>query len=110
MTYRVDLTDRAVRDLEILYLEKDAAESRAAARWFNQLEAAVYGLERHPYRCPAAPESRTIKGKLWHLLYGKKPHVYRVIFEIDERQRTVRVLTIRHGARRKLKRWDLGKL
>jgi len=107
MTYRVELTERAIRDLEILYLEKNAAESQAASRWFNGLEKAVYGLERHPYRCTAAPESRTMKRKLRHLLYGKNPHVYRVIFEIDEQQKTVWVLTIRHGARQKLKRSNL---
>lgn len=45
MTYRVELTDRAVRDLEMLYLTKNAVESQAAARWFNSLEKAVYGLE-----------------------------------------------------------------
>ena len=59
MTYRVELTGRAIRDLEILYLEKNAAESQAASRWFNGLENAVYGLERHPSRSTAAPESRT---------------------------------------------------
>jgi mRNA-degrading endonuclease RelE of RelBE toxin-antitoxin system len=100
MTYRVELTDRAVRDLEILYQEKNAAESLAAARWFNGLEKAVCRLERYPLRCPMAPESRKMKRALRHLLYGKKPYVYRVIFEIDEPQRTVWVLTIRHAARK----------
>ena len=33
-----------------------------------------------------------------HLLYGKRPNVYRVIFEIDAPRKVVRVLTIRHGA------------
>ncbi|MFZ1134536.1 MAG: type II toxin-antitoxin system RelE/ParE family toxin [Candidatus Korobacteraceae bacterium] len=107
MTYRVELTDRAVRDLEILYLEKNATESQAAARWFNGLEKAVLGLERHPYRCPAAPESRKMKREVRHLLYGGKPHTYRVIYEIDESRRIVSVLTIRHGARQKLKRSEL---
>jgi hypothetical protein len=37
MTYRVEFTARASRDLEFLYEEKNAAESRAAARWFNGL-------------------------------------------------------------------------
>ena len=107
MTYRVELTDRAVRDLEILYLEKNAQGSQAAARWFNRLEKAVCGLEQRPHRCPAAPESRTMKRELRHLLYGNKPHVYRVIYEIDERQSTVWVLTIRHGARRRMRRAEL---
>ena len=33
------------------------------------------------------------------LLYGKKPHVYRVIYQIDEQRQLVTVLAIRHGAR-----------
>ena len=49
-----------------------------------------------------------MKRKLWHLLYGKKPHVYRVIYEIDEQQQTVWVLKIRHAARRKAKASDLA--
>ena len=49
-----------------------------------------------------------MKRKLWHLLYGKKPHVYRVIYEIDEHRRTVWVLTIRHAARQQARKPDLG--
>jgi hypothetical protein len=33
MAYSVEFAARAARDLEILYLEKNAAESHAAARW-----------------------------------------------------------------------------
>jgi mRNA-degrading endonuclease RelE of RelBE toxin-antitoxin system len=35
---------------------------------------------------------------LRHLLYGAKRDVYRVIYEIDEAHKAVRVLTIRHAA------------
>jgi mRNA-degrading endonuclease RelE of RelBE toxin-antitoxin system len=108
MTYRVELANRAMRDLEILYLEKNAVDSPAAARWYNRLEEAVSALGTHPYRCPVAPESRKLKRNLWHLLYGKKPHVYRVIYGIDEPRQTVWVLTIRHSARRKVKATDLA--
>ncbi len=107
MKYRVEFAARAFRDLEILYLEKNAVESSAAARWYNGLERAVDALESYPHRCPVAPEARSAKRKLRHLLYGKKPHVYRVIYEVDEERRTVWVLTIRHGARRKVKSADL---
>ena len=108
MKYHVELADRAVRDLELLYLEKNAAESQAAARWFNRLEKAVSALGRYPFRCPAAPEGRKKKRNLRNLLYGKKPHVYRVIYEIDEQRRTVWVLTIRHAAREQARKSDLG--
>jgi toxin ParE1/3/4 len=107
MAFRVEFAARAARDLEILYLEKNAAESPAAVRWYNGLEQAVYELETHPNRCPVAPEARRVKRRLRHLLYGSKPHVYRVIYEVDERRQEVRVLTIRHGARRTIERADL---
>jgi toxin ParE1/3/4 len=98
MPYHVELTGRAARDLALLYDEKNAAESLAAALWFNGLEKAVYTLETYPRRCPFARESRKTDRPLRNLLYGKKPHVYRVIYETDERKKLVRVLTIRHGA------------
>jgi toxin ParE1/3/4 len=98
MTYLVEQTDRCARDLAALYEEKNAVESIAAARWFNGLENAVDTLATYPRRCPIAPESKKARRLLRHLLYGKKPHVYRVIYEIDELHKLVRVLTIRHGA------------
>jgi toxin ParE1/3/4 len=107
MPYRVEFAARAARDLEIIYVEKSATESPVAARWYNGLEEAVYALGTRPSRCPVAPEGRKPRRKLRHLLYGKKPHVYRVIYEVEERQ-TVWVLTIRHGARRKIQTSDLA--
>ena len=105
--YAVELSVRAARDLDYLYGWINAAESIAAARWYNGLEKAVYSLERFPRRCPAAPESKKIKRPLRHLLHGKKPHVYRVIYEIDEPRKTVRVLTIRHGGMEEAQRYEL---
>ncbi|MGA2814567.1 MAG: type II toxin-antitoxin system RelE/ParE family toxin [Candidatus Acidiferrum sp.] len=110
MTYLVKLALRAAIDLETLYLEKNASESTAAASWYNGLERAVAGLSAHPDRCPAASEARAAKRKLRNLLYGKKPHVYRVIYEVDEARQTIWVLTVRHGARRKLRASDVPKV
>jgi plasmid stabilization system protein ParE len=98
MPYRVELTNRARRDLGDLFARINAAESLAAARWFNGLEDAVYSLEVFPRRCPIALEGRRAKRQFRHLLYGSKPHVYRAIYEIVESNKTVYVLTIRHGA------------
>jgi toxin ParE1/3/4 len=107
MAYHVEFAERTARDLETLYLEKNAAESQAASRWYNGLEESVYGLASYPDRCPVAPEARKLRRELRHLLYGKKPHVYRVIHGVDERRQTVWVLTVRHGARRKMKASDV---
>jgi toxin ParE1/3/4 len=107
MAYHIEFAERAARDLETLYVEKNAAESQAASRWYNGLEEAVYVLANYPHRCPAAPEARKLRRELRHLLYGKKSQVYRVIYEVHERRHTVWVLTVRHGARRKLKASDV---
>jgi plasmid stabilization system protein ParE len=98
MAYLVELTLRAERDLDYLYQRISAGDSAEAARWFNGLEAAIYTLERFPRRCPVAPESKRTKRRLRHLLYGAKRDVYRIIFEVDERRKTVRILAIRHTA------------
>lgn len=107
MPYQIEFAARAARDLEILYLEKKAADSQAAARWFNGREQAVFALEKYPHRCPIAPEGRKMKRRLRHLHHGRKPHIYRVIYEVEESQQIVWVLTIRHGARKRLKASDL---
>jgi plasmid stabilization system protein ParE len=107
MAYHVEFAARAARDLEILYVEKNAEESQAAARWFNDLESAAFSLATYPNRCPLAPEGKKLKRGLRHLLFGNKPHVYRIIYEVDERRITVSVLHIRHGARKPLRASDL---
>jgi len=96
MAYLVDITRRAGRDLGQIYEDIHAGESEAALIWYRGLKEAVLSLEHHPARCPVTPET----DKLRHLLYGKKPHIYRVIYRILEKQEEVVVLHIRHGARR----------
>jgi plasmid stabilization system protein ParE len=100
MAYQVRLTPRALRDLERIYQHIEAEVSAQAFTWFNGLEAAITSLEQHPNRGPRTPEDKTLR----HLLYGKKPHIYRIIYEVEGRTHTVNVLHIRHGAREKLPR------
>jgi len=107
MAYHIEFADRATRDLEALYVEKNAAESQMASQWYQGLEEAVYALAIYPDRCAIAPEAGKLRRELRHLLYGKKPHVYRVIYQVDDGRQTVWVLTVRHGARRKLKATDV---
>jgi len=96
-----------VRDLIYLYERIHAAESKAAARWFNRLEQTIHSLTTLPRRCPVAAETGRLRRSLRCLLYGRKPDVYRVVFEIDEREKAVRVLTIRHGAMDRISENDL---
>jgi len=100
MAYHVRITRRALRDLGHIYRRIEAEVSHQASDWFAGLEEAIYSLEQHPKRAPTIPED----SKLRHLLYGKKPHVYRIIYEVAERARRVDVLHIRHSARDRMSR------
>jgi toxin ParE1/3/4 len=100
MAYRVEITDRALRDLALIYQRIEAETGARAARWFDGLEAAINGLERRPHRAPATPED----GSLRHLLYGKRPHAYRIIYAIEDAIATVYVLHIRAPGRAKMPR------
>jgi toxin ParE1/3/4 len=103
MAYLVKLMPRARRDLRLLFDHIHARESAAAFRWYQSLEQEILSLEETPNRCPAAPEN----GNLRHLLYGRKPHVYRVIYRVLEEEKQVDVLHIRHGARRSFRAQDI---
>jgi plasmid stabilization system protein ParE len=104
MAYLVNITLRAERDLELLYEEINVAESEAARKWYEGLKRQILTLESFPNRCPVTPEKKTVR----HLLFGRKPHVYRVIYRVVERRRVVEVLHIRHGARDKFQDSDLS--
>lgn len=103
MTYLVNLTSRAQRDLARLYEDIDAEYSVTALQWYRGIKQAILSLEHRPNRCPLV----RMRDRLRHLLYGHKPHIYRVIYRVREKQKQVEVLHIRHGARRKLQASDL---
>ena len=96
MAYHVRLTDRATRDLEDIYLTIHADSSPRAFAWFNRLEKAIYSLERFPDRGAETPEHKSLR----HLPFGKRSHIYRIIYSVDHISQVVTVLHIRHRARK----------
>ena len=106
MRYLVRLADRALRDMEAIYEFIHAEASENAFAWFNDLAREIYSLERFPRRGAVIPGSK----KLRHLLFGKKPSTYRVIYALDKRNHVVNVLHIRHGARAPLSAKDKKQL
>jgi toxin ParE1/3/4 len=106
MQYRVELSTRAERDLQIIYDFIRADVSDVAFAWFNELVQAIYTLEKLPERGSTTPENRRLR----HLLFGSKPDTYRIIYSIDRRGNGVTVLHIRHGARADFQSSDLESL
>jgi toxin ParE1/3/4 len=103
MAYRVKLMPRAQRDLSDLYDRIGASSSDAAFTWYRGLRDSIRALGEHPSRCPATTEDPGVR----HLLHGSKPHIYRVIYRVLERQKQVHVLHIRHGARQEFRADEL---
>lgn len=103
MAYAVRIAARAERDLALLYRYIHASESTTAERWYAGVKRAILSLAIRPNRCPITPENKGLR----HLLYGRRPHVYRVIYRVDERRQRVDVLHIRHGARRRFRKSEL---
>jgi toxin ParE1/3/4 len=97
MEYRVDITRRAERDLASLYVQINAIDSECARLWCRGLATAILGLSKLPNLNPITPEGKQLR----HLLYGRKPHIYRVIYKVLSKPKVVHVLHIRHGARKR---------
>jgi toxin ParE1/3/4 len=69
--------------------------------WLDGVIAAVDTLTSLPRRCPLAPENDDFDVEVRQLLYGE----FRILFIVEDE--VVRVLHVRHGARRFL---DPGEL
>jgi plasmid stabilization system protein ParE len=95
MAYNVEFSLRALRDMTDLYGEINAEESPAAARWFYGLEETILMLEITPRMGIVTHDDATVR----QLVYGKKPHLYRVPYEVADEGRRVRILRVRHGRR-----------
>jgi len=95
MPYRVSFTRRAARDLDDLYSSINAPNSEAAIRWFLKLEETINLLASTPRMGATTHEDASRR----QLVYGNKPHFYRVIYMVDDATRIVTILQIRHGRR-----------
>jgi plasmid stabilization system protein ParE len=98
MAFRVKTTIKAKRDLDFI-LERLLSQGagQAGLRWFQGLREAVASLAHSPRRCALAPENAGFPFEVRHLLYGRKPHVYRVLFTVEGDM--VSILHIRHARR-----------
>jgi len=100
MAYRVKVSRRAKLDLRRIFTFIGAFDSSSAARWFSVLEELIQSLESLPQRGMITDYDPG----LHFLLYGNKPHIYQILYRIQEASQTVTIQHIRHGARKPLLR------
>lgn len=98
MNFRVETTDQAERDiLDILDWLIAERAGKAALRWFGGLERAIASLTRMPHRCALVHNLGGFPSEVRHLLYGTRPHLYRIVFTIQGE--VVYILHVWHGRR-----------
>lgn len=93
MAYRVELSSRAQRDIELAFEYIHSRAPLNAVRWREALRERLRSLDAAPERCGFAPENEVARADVRQLLFGK----YRILYTV--RERTVFIITIRHGAR-----------
>jgi plasmid stabilization system protein ParE len=80
MAFRVEISAQAERDAEaILEWLLSQHTGQTGIDWFLALDDAFGSLAEFPERCPIAPESVRFPFEVRQLLYGRKPHLYRIL-------------------------------
>src|ERR1700681_3139535 len=98
MVYRVRLTPRAAGDADAIYRRVTAEAPFAGHRWYRKLIGTLQSLDTFPERGQIVEKLSRSEHLVRRILFGRKPNVYRIYYSIEGE--TVRILHIRHGARR----------
>lgn len=101
MIFRIEFTDVADMEVQDAFLWLLGRSLVQAGRWQEGLEKAVNSLAEFPTRCPLAPEHAIFDVEVRQMLYRS----YRILFTLvdtdqDGSADTVRILHVRHAARR----------
>lgn len=95
-TYEVSVAPEAEAGIISAFQYIDEGSPENAAKWLRALYRAIATLETSPKRCALARESEYFADTFRQLVF--KSH--RIIFRIDESEKLVRVLYVRHGSQR----------
>ena len=68
-------------------------------KWLWGISEAITSLSKFPERCQIIPENDAFEETVRQLLYGKKPHIYRILFTIEGEN--VCILRVRHTRQQK---------
>jgi plasmid stabilization system protein ParE len=104
MRFTVRVMPRALADADEAMLWMSERSFERALNWHQGLFEAIQTLEHLPARCGLAPERQALGIALRQLLYRG----YKVLFVIEGHY--VRVLAIRHGHRRAVRRAEIEPL
>jgi plasmid stabilization system protein ParE len=94
--FHVEFERKAERDIATAERFLLQVGTASLARWRTRLVRVVQNLERDPHRFPEAAEAADLGVDLRESLFGRRRHVYRVLFTVVGTR--VIVHRIRHAA------------
>lgn len=94
--YRVQVIPAAIAAIEnqFLYIRDIQLSPLEAARWLSRVWTAIDGLQYMPTRFGFAPENDLRPFEVRRVVLGN----HLIIFTINESEKTVYVMNLRHGA------------
>ena len=99
--YRIVFAPTATEDLDIILTWLAEKAPHRVEEWFGDIRTRIETLHQLPNRCRLAPESGLLGPEVVRqLLFTGYPSKYRILFTVAGNE--VRILNIRHGARRYL--------
>jgi toxin ParE1/3/4 len=106
MARSVELHPETAKDIrQITRFISERVSSKSAARWHDRIEAAIGRLANEADQWPQAEDAAELGIDLREMLYGRRPHVYRILFTINGD--VVNVYRILHAAQDRLTLDDL---
>lgn len=93
MNYQVIITPSAKADIFETNTWLLENYPHVAEKWLWGTSQKITSLLNLSERCPRSSESEAFDVVIRHLIYGKKPHTYRILFSIQEEK--VYVLRVR---------------
>lgn len=97
MTHKVLILPEAASEAEAAYVYIAKQSPEKAVAWYNGLLDAMFSLDTLPKRHPVAPESEFLDREVRQFVHGN----YRIIYLVEDQPKVVRILYVRHGARRR---------
>jgi toxin ParE1/3/4 len=105
MPFRVQFERKAEFDLRRAEQFLVRLGPKSLSHWHTRLQRAIRGLREDPGRYPEADEAGNLNVDLREMLFGRRPHIYRVLFSI--KVDTITIHRIRHAARDRIDEDDL---
>lgn len=100
MEYNVLIQPQAENDLENIYNYLADFSVIIEDKWQKKIFSQMSSLSVMPYRYAVYPNVEFVKIELRQIVLGSKSACYRIIYAVIEKDKEVRIITIRHAARK----------